>query len=64
MYMLPSYWSFVKVLCEARPKMHSVYKFSDNLSALSQMDPLPKIVRLTFGHTLGQTDLWLEVPSP
>ena len=26
-------------LCEAIPKMHSVFKFSDNLSALSQMDP-------------------------
>ena len=25
--------------CEARPKMQSVFKFSDNLSALSQMDP-------------------------
>ena len=32
-------WSFITNLCEARPKMHSVFKFSDNLSALSQMDP-------------------------
>ena len=28
-----------KDLCEARPEMPSVFKFSDNLSELSQMDP-------------------------
>ena len=48
-----------KDLCEARPKMQSVFKLSDNLSALSQMDPP---IDEAFGHTLGQADLWSDVP--
>ena len=56
--------SFIKDLCDARPKMHSVFKFSDNLSALSQMDPTDE----TSGHveifviSSGQVDLWSDVP--
>ena len=44
--------------------MQSVFKFADNLSALSQMDALQMRlwVRLTFGQTLGQADLWSHVP--
>ena len=95
------YWSFIrKDLCEARAKPHSVFKFSDNLSALSQMYPSadedsgqvdiwpdfgsgwsldrctpicpgrdilwPSVillwVRLIFGQTLGQVDLWSDIP--
>ena len=53
-----------KDLCEARAKPCSVFKFSDNLSTLSQMY-LPHMrlwVRLTFGQMLGQVDLWSDVP--
>ena len=50
-----------KDLCEARPKIQSLFKFSDNLSALSQMDPpgwgywsgwhwITLLIRLTFGQ--------------
>ena len=46
------YWSFVrKDLCKARAKTHSVFKFSDNLSALSQITPQ------------GQDDIWSDVGS-
>ena len=57
------YWPFVKELCEARPKAHSVFKISVNLSAFSQMESLQMRlqVRLTFGQTSGQTDLWSDV---
>ena len=56
------FWPFVrKDLCEARAKPRSVFKFSDNLSALSQMYP-PRwgfrsgwhLVRLQVRLTLGQ----------
>ena len=60
-----NYWSFVtKDLCEAL--LRSVFKTSDNLSALRQMDLYPRMrlwVRLTFGQTSGQFDIWSDVPS-
>ena len=49
-------WSFVrKDLCEARAKHRSVFKFSDNLSALSQMYPQDK--------ASGQVDIWPDFGS-
>ena len=54
-----------KDLCETREKPHSMFKFSDNLSALSQMYPpgLGYWSGLTYGQTSGQPDLWSDDPS-
>ena len=48
------------------PKTQSVFKFSHNLSALSQMDP-PHTDEVSgkvdiFVRSLGQVDLWSDVP--
>ena len=54
-----------KDLCEARPKMQCVFKISDVLFALNQMDP--PIVEASakvdiFDKCLGQADLWSDEP--
>ena len=50
-------WSFVrKDICEARAKHHSVFRFSDNLSALSQIYP-------PTDEALDQIDIWSDFGS-
>ena len=53
-----------KDLCEAKPKMQSVFKFSDNLSALNQMDPCRWGFRpgWLFVRYSGQLDLSSDIP--
>ena len=57
-------WPFVrKELCEARPKPRSVLKKSNDLFALRQMEPQMRLwVKLIFGQTYGQVDIWSDVP--
>ena len=52
-----------KDLCEARPKMESVFKFLDVLFALSQMDsPIDETSDQVdiFDRSLGQAELWSD----
>ena len=55
-----------KGLCEARPKMQSVFKFSDVLFALSQMETIGETLGQVdiFDRSLGQGDLWSDGPPP
>ena len=53
-----------KDLCEARPKMQSVFKFSDVHLHLSQRDPhIDEALGQVdfFVRSLGQADLWSDI---